>query len=440
VPPQNPWGPPPVPGAAAPRRKKRFLPILLAVLLLVGGGTTFTVYQFASGAWGGAGSGLSVAWTLKSTGGAKVTGGGAADATSWAWLVGDTVVRAQNDGVVAFKLVDGKQAWAVPVPDGTSMCTASRELDNDRVMIVYGAEKCDKMAVVEVRTGKLEREFPAPAYDDSGRIRRIPVVAFGAGSAVISTDRLMHVVKVSDGSKVMGMVPTPGCYFTSGVGIVGDHAVTVENCFGSGDTLVTRFQLTSKGVVWESILKGVDSYGLISADPPVVLTSQGKAAWNLTVLNNEDGKTRQQIPTTIDGVKLDTFPRSPLHPPNAYGMQVHQGILYAEADVSSDTGELFAIDLATGQKRWASTDHEHSVDLIRVDDQGVLAMELGYDKARLVRLDRGSGAVTAVAAGEIPHDSLPVHAILLESERTVVTIPRNTSSVSDPIALSALRY
>ncbi|MDT0268975.1 PQQ-binding-like beta-propeller repeat protein [Streptomyces sp. DSM 44915] len=102
------------------------------------------------------------------------------------WLVGDTVVRLMDSGLVAYGLADGEERWGLPLErsSGHADCLASRNVDDGRVAVGQGRD-CEVMTVVDVEAGEEVTSFPVdlpiPSGADEAPALLGDTLAIGAG-------------------------------------------------------------------------------------------------------------------------------------------------------------------------------------------------------------------------------------------------------------------
>ena len=78
------------------------------------------------------------------------------------WLTDTTVIRAQKEGVLAYELKSGTQAWRTP-PPADHECGATPDLFNGKGAFAYGTKKvCDHLAGIDVATGKITWKIEIP--------------------------------------------------------------------------------------------------------------------------------------------------------------------------------------------------------------------------------------------------------------------------------------
>ncbi|WP_331726268.1 PQQ-binding-like beta-propeller repeat protein [Streptomyces sp. NBC_00470] len=137
-----------MPGPLAPKKKRgQGLTVFLLVLSIM-----------VSGLFG------SVAWILLDPTKSSVEWslpyyGGAGDTQNYlgTWFVGDTVVRAQTDGVSALDTDSGELQWGLAAPGkgASTICHASSVSSNGVAVLATGAvHDCDTLFALDLKTGK----------------------------------------------------------------------------------------------------------------------------------------------------------------------------------------------------------------------------------------------------------------------------------------------
>ncbi|MFE9689876.1 PQQ-binding-like beta-propeller repeat protein [Micromonospora sp. NPDC005806] len=433
----GPGGGPP----AAPKRRGRLALLLaggLVAVLAVGAGTAWGVSRLIGG---GSGADLKVAWTLDFPERENMTGLTAFDQEDMfgAWLVGDNVVRAQADGVLAYRLSDGGQAWGAPAPDGTSVCVAAQAVTDGRGAIAVGSDKsCNTVAGVDLNSGKVtwQVRFPAPVLEGRDTLTAPDLSVAGQQVIVRSEDTLIGL-SLATGKQLWRttghkLLPGRDCGFKD-MRAADDLVVVTYGCPRGGE--VDGLDPATGKVRWRQRLpesKLID--GVLGVQPPVGLPGLGHDAY--PIRDPRTGKEVASFTDPIDGVELWDVPpnrSNAIDGPAIYECLVADDTLYFPTfpkpvpGTGRSANQIVAIDLATGKKRWISSGHSASkVQLIRRDEQGVLAWEAG-DRTklppRLVRIDPATGKVSVVAEGPLSAGFEGDEAKVMERDGVVVIVP-----------------
>ncbi|WP_305070064.1 PQQ-binding-like beta-propeller repeat protein [Micromonospora sp. AMSO31t] len=435
----GPGGNPP----AAPKRRGR-LALLLAggivAVLAVGAGTAYGVSQLIGGSSGGDGD-LKTAWVLDFPERQNMTGLTAFDQEDMfgAWLVGDNVVRAQADGVLAYRLSDGGQAWGAPAPEGTSVCVAAQAVTDGRGAVAVGSDKsCNTVAGVDLNSGTVtwQAKFPAPVIEGRDTLTAPDLSVAGQQVIVRSEDTLIGL-SLATGKQLWRttgekLLPGRDCGFKD-MRAADELVVVTYGCPRGGE--VDALDPATGKVRWRQRLpesKLID--GVLSVQPPVGLPGLGHDAY--TIRDPRTGKEVASFTDPIDGVELWDVPpnrSNAIDGPAIYECLVTDDTLYFPTfpkpvpDTGRSANQIVAIDLATGKKRWISSGHSSSkVQLIRQDEQGVLAWESGDRKKsppRLVRIDPATAKVSVVAEGPLSAGFEGEAAKVMERDGVVVIVP-----------------
>jgi len=452
--PQHPWPQQPAaypvngwPGAGGapptvPKRRGRLALLVaggLVAVLLIGGGTAWGVARLVGGR-SGDGDALKTAWTLDFPAHER-TGLTTYDKQDMfgAWLAGDTVVRAQADGLLAYQLADGAQAWGAPAPDGTSLCVAAQAVTDGRGAVAVGSDNsCNTVAGFDLNSGKLTwtARFPAPVREGRGPLRAPDLSVAGQQVIVRSEDTLIGL-SLADGKQLWRTTPQkllPGrdCRFRD-VRAAGEQVVVTYRC-PSGGEVDALDPATGKARWRQRLPEAKLTDGVLSVQPLVSLPGLGHDAY--AVRDPRTGKELATFGNTIDGTELWTIPpnrSNSIEGPAVYRYAGDDDTLYLPTfpknvpNKMRQANQIVAIDLATGKRRWVSSGHTDSqVQLIRRDEQGVLAWESGDRRdlpPRLVRIDPATGKVSVVAEGPLSAGFEGEGAQVIERDGVVVIAP-----------------
>lgn len=445
----------PVPGAippapAAPGRRGRTIALVagaLVVLLLVGTGVAFAVARFVrSRDDNNDAAGMRIAWTVDYATSSDATNSDAGDMFA-AWLTDQAVVRVQPDGVLAYQLTDGAEAWGVPAPDGTTICAATRVLADGFGAVAYGTDtRCDTVSGVDARSGKLTWTFKVvmPARSARGPLLA-PRLRIAGPTLLVQAGNRLTGLGMTNGVKHWSLISSPGCTLAD-VTAGAELMFTAESC-SDGALLSSMDPLTGRERWHRTDRTGPGDSGLrqfLTAEPLVV---NGVADEPYRVLGERGEQLSVLDPAKI-GVRLNQLPlnrSTAVEGVQMYPYLAEPGVLYFETFPENVSGkmrqqnQIVAVDPATGSKKWISTGHHDcAVRLIRVDEAGVLAWEVGdrRDQApRLVRIARDSGRVTVVGVAPKSAGTVGDGAEILEQNGTVVIVPWDQTSVGKAITV-----
>ncbi|WP_435150841.1 PQQ-like beta-propeller repeat protein [Micromonospora aurantiaca (nom. illeg.)] len=447
----GPVGAPP----AAPKRRGRVALLVaggLVAVLAVAAGTAYGVSRLVGG--GDDGKKLRTAWVLDfpelQRNGLKTYDG---QDMFGAWLIGDAVVRAQPDGVIAYRLDDGAQAWGVPAPQATSLCAAAQTLAEGRGVVALGsADSCDTLVGFDAAAGTQTWRATFPVERRTGRSEIVaPDLSVAAGQVVVRSGENVLGYALADGKRLWQtdadrLLPGRDCRLTDAQA-AGDQAVVTALCDGDRGALLGLDPATGKARWQQQLPAAQQSDGVLSVDPLV-----GRPGLNTETFVARDaaGKARATFGNPVDGTRFSDLPVNRSNTVSGPGIRPY----LAEADTlylpteSAPVGDkmrqanqVVAIDLATGKRRWVSSGHTDSeVELVRLDEQGVLAWEVGDRRdlaPRLVRIDPATGEVTVVAEAPLSAGTEGSDAKVLERDGTVVLVP--WKQVTADAAITVLR-
>ncbi|MFI5834429.1 PQQ-binding-like beta-propeller repeat protein [Micromonospora sp. NPDC051300] len=424
----------------APRRRGRLALLAaggLVAVLAVAAGTAYAVSRLVGGGDEG-GRKLRAAWVLdfpeRQRNGLKTFDG---QDMFGAWLVGDAVVRAQPDGVIAYRLGDGGQAWGVPAPQGSSLCGAAQTLTEGRGVVALGsADSCDTLVGFDAATGVRSWQATFPAERREGRdTLAAPDLSVAGDQAVVRADQRILGYALADGRRLWQtdadrLLPGRDCRLAD-TRAAGDLAVVTVRCDGDRGALLGLDPTTGKAR-WQQRLPTA-SAGVLSVDPLVSLPGLNDATF---AVRDAAGKPRATFGNPVDGTRFSDLPVNRSNSVEGPAVRPHLAdadTLYLPTEAATVAGKMrqanqvVAIDLATGKRRWVSAGHTDSeVELIRVDDAGLLAWEVGDRRdlaPRLVRIDRASGKVSVLAGGPRSAGTEGSGATVLERDGTVVLVP-----------------
>ncbi|ROT32792.1 PQQ-binding-like beta-propeller repeat protein [Micromonospora sp. HM5-17] len=386
----------------------------MVLLVLAGAGIWVAATQFGGDGGGGGGKGrggigtLKLAWSMDLKKPAEGEPNNAY-AMLGSWMLDQTLVRAQHDKVTAFTLADGKEAWSIPVPQGTTVCTTSPDPADGVVAVVYGPkDRCDQMATIDLNSGQRKwtvkipfrvMEPDIPLSDMVLDPRPVPQVITVGDSVLVYAenkdyDREIVVYSITDGTRRWGTEDR--CSF---LGLNADEKTVVVGQTCLDQYAVLGLDMATGAEKWRtSLTKEQEVDRVLSVSPTILAADEATGPGNLVVLDDA-GKVMHTIPRIVDNVEFakagpDTF---------SFPYLVSDDTLYVQLDRKIDVsdGQIVAFDLKSGQVKWKSTGHTWKPTMIRIADEGLLALEASPNdgSVRLVRVDLGSGKVSDVAQG-----------------------------------------
>ncbi|MEU7760606.1 PQQ-like beta-propeller repeat protein [Micromonospora aurantiaca (nom. illeg.)] len=440
---------------AAPKRRGRVALLVaggLVAVLAVAAGTAYGVSRLIGG--GDDGKKLRTAWVLDfpelQRNGLKTYDG---QDMFGAWLIGDAVVRAQPDGVVAYRLDDGAQAWGVPAPQATSLCTAAQTMAEGRGVVALGsADSCDTLVGFDAAAGTQTWRATFPVERRTGRSEIVaPDLSVTAGQVVVRSGESVLGYALADGKRLWQtdadrLLPGRDCRLTQAQA-AGDQAVVTARCDGDQGALLGLDPSTGKPRWQQKLPAAQQSAGVLSVDPLVSLPGLVSETF---VARDAAGKARATFGNPVDGTRFSDLPinrSNTVSGPEIRPYLADADTLYLPTEATNVGGKMrqanqvVAIDLATGKRRWVSAGHTDSeVELVRLDEQGLLAWEVGDRRdlaPRLVRIDPATGEVTVVAEAPLSAGTEGSDAKVLERDGIVVLVP--WKQVTADAAITVLR-
>ncbi|NED55163.1 PQQ-binding-like beta-propeller repeat protein [Micromonospora aurantiaca] len=448
----GPAGAPP----SAPKRRGRMALLVaggLVAVLAVAGGTAYGVSRLVGGG-DDDGKKLRTAWVLdfpeRQRNGLKTYDG---QDMFGAWLVGDAVVRAQPDGIIAYRLGDGAQAWGVPAPQASSLCAAAQTLAEGRGVVALGsADSCDTLVGFDAAGGTQTWRATFPVERRSGRSEiAAPDLSVAAGQVVVRSGESVLGYSLADGKRLWQtdadrLLPGRDCRLTQAQA-AGTQAVVTARCDGDQGALLGLDPATGKPRWQQKLPAAQQSAGVLSVDPLVSLPGLVSETF---VARDAAGKARATFGNPVDGTRFSDLPinrSNTVSGPEIRPYLADADTLYLPTEATNVGGKMrqanqvVAIDLATGKRRWVSAGHtDGEVELIRLDEQGVLAWEVGDRRdlaPRLVRIDPATGAVSVLAEAPLSAGTEGSDAKVLERDGTVVLVP--WKHVTADAAITVLR-
>ncbi|SIS19355.1 PQQ-like domain-containing protein [Microbispora rosea] len=379
----------------------------LVVLLAVGGGTAWFVAGSGTGSGTASGGGegewsvpLASADSMDFTQGLAFAG----------WLTDKTVIRVQRDGVLAYDLTSGKRAWGAPSP-GDQLCGATADLANGKGAVAYGSDQlCDHLAGVEAATGKITWKIKIPA--EKSRVANsltVPQIMNAGDVVVVYADDVLSGYRLSNGAKQWTARLPEGCHIKDVNAAAAQVALLLDCTFEGSGGLVQVLDPKSGAPRWRYKMGDLSLMSLmLSADPLIVRQEDGDKS-SFTVLDDRGGKVSEFTTGKVDMLAMNTVAFvDGMFEQRRYA--VHGDRLYLTTFPENVPGKArsgdkaLAFDLKTGKQVWESSGTQPTMlNLVRADDHGLLALEVGDWRdlpPRLVRLDAATGKAAKV--GELP--------------------------------------
>ncbi|MFI7449252.1 PQQ-binding-like beta-propeller repeat protein [Nonomuraea sp. NPDC049714] len=347
------------------------------------------------------------------------------------WLTDTTVIRAQKEGVLAYALKSGEQAWRTP-PPGDHVCGATPELFEGKGAFAYGTSKvCDHLAGIDAATGKITWKIKIPVRKDGAQSGlMVPALMSTDGMIIVETDDTLTAYRLSDGGKEWTKTMPNKCYLDDANAGPG-RVVALVNCGSAKKNSVQVIHPQTGDVAGKYLIGQLPLMRAILSAKPIVIQREidGK---NVFTHFAAAGKVSE---FTTDRVDLLTqngvvFVEGVLEQ-RRYA--VHGDRLYLTtfpekvAKTGGTKNTALAFDLKTGRRLWESSGtQEVTLTYIRADDQGLLALEAGERHTiapRLIRLDAATGKAQEVAKLPLEYAGEGSRAKVFERDGAVITLP-----------------
>lgn len=391
-PPPGGWGmiPPaaPVPtGLGARTGRARLLTVVLTpivLLALVVLGTAAWMHHAGSGhapaTAAGTSASMRVIWATRA-----VEGTQSGTALAGSWVTATTVVDARADGMIAYTLATGAQAWSYQTPSGDVGCAMSATAPGGIGVYAFGTDTadCNQLVAVNTATGaklwgplSVATSNAAAAGDQNN-----PYLAVdGTTLAALGPTGTVTAYSLTSGTQLWSVpVPTdpdaPDCTL-QGTAVIGSTVYALASCLNADGSQ----QLTLTGY---SAATGAPSWSGQTASLP---TQDAVSLWSDAadgVLLLADGTTQRLLAYSVAGgsgstapvsVSLSSAPRDAFGQNQSGGQQLAHDFaltghtLYLQGQ---DGSSLSAIDLTSGATLWTRQVTSGSVTLIDADAAGV---------------------------------------------------------------------
>lgn len=411
VPPTQPVQPAPPVGPKRPRlgagaRRAVGIGAIAALVVAAAAGVTALVVSGGGGSGGGPTGGgtstpvasgvrqLKQAWMVQNTAGQAAThlyGG---------WVTGSYAIRVDQNGVTAYNLSNGSQAWKAAVPKGDQQpCTMSPTLSADGVATVGfgGAAECKVLIGLDTATGRTLWTRPLAKPGDTLGIFAQTYIQGSVATLISPT--LITGLDVSTGKPVWtyhqrGEFCDVYPNGTTGVVLISDFCAAAS----PGYSLSALNPLTGKAEWSRSETGDIDFGSVLSGDPLVATVESG-------------GGEKPYIFDSGGGAKPINTPSGTSTTPDAFDdstpAQVTGGNLIAQGagevgGQNSTGGMIYAFNTATGNRSWSYTgEGGYGAQLLApVADGSPTALSTGaiLGTPELVRLNPATGKSTVLAA------------------------------------------
>ncbi|MHB9758398.1 outer membrane protein assembly factor BamB family protein [Streptomyces sp. BYX5S] len=307
------------------------------------------------------------------------------------WFTGDTVVRAQTDGISALDTDSGDLQWGMAAPGkgASAICHASSITSKDTAVLAVGTvHNCNSLFALDLKTGKKLWQHTIPKRDDG------PSTAVSGGTVVVN-DKTAYDLR---SGKVLWKDSKKGTYggkACKGEGYVGgERLVRVQRCTTRWVGVVPEEQSASAAGVdpatgkaeWTYAMgKGDWGYGddatVVSTSPVIVGVPWDVKKNGFTVLD-DDGKAKSDL--VLGGSRPAELYFSQREGATAgdpeAAMKVIGNTLYIaeKREDSSLWSAIDAYDLDSGKRIW-STGTRTDVQYLLVQGSGNELMAVKHD-------------------------------------------------------------
>jgi hypothetical protein len=313
--------------------------------------------------------------------------GAGADAPGM-WITGSTAVKTAYKQVFAYRVADGKQAWAtVTFPQKICAVTAQKSAD-DKVLVAYESgtsdrAKCDKLQQLDLTTGA--RGWSTTLADGALFDSAISISMSITGRTVmVGRSQSGVAFDIDSGRKLFDKKRYgDACFPTAFAG--GGRLISVASCDAGGanehDEMQELDPRTGRVGWTRKFDKGWTVARTYSVDPLVVYsTNEDKKAWNISTFG-ADGRFRSQV--GFDGKFAPRCGWAIISRDlqGCKGVAADASTLYLPTDAKSGANEIVAINLANGKEKWrVKSPAAESMLPLKVEGGRLLAyVEPSYD-------------------------------------------------------------
>ena len=389
---------------------------VVAVLLAIGGGVWLltagggTKDQAAKGGSGGTASGGpslphssygKLVWSKPSL---TVPAADIVAPTPGVWTAGATVVKQTLTGVTAYDLATGAVRWTVKAPSGQT-CQATDDAVGGKVAVQYGT-RCENVMVLDISAGRMlwSKALPSKADATHGKYE------FAYAQLAISGDVLAMTwhgdsvaYRISNQQQLWRLKDGAQCTDDGFAG--GAQLIDIVRCGFDGPYKVANLDPVTGNPKWTwDAPAGTSVTNIISTSPVVVgigagsdlitdavsLSPTGTMAARVSLGSNSGGVGTYAIHCDVDDkrdctnvvVSGDTL---------YLATTAHQG----GGTGYSQTNEIAAFDLKTGNSRWVSKDSDSPMDLVCADGGSLIAYEpASFERGgKIIKVDPANGAL-----------------------------------------------
>ncbi|MFF2144253.1 PQQ-binding-like beta-propeller repeat protein [Kitasatospora sp. NPDC058190] len=381
----------------------------------------------------GGGATFNVAWTA-----AKPATNNATNEMLAIWGTDKYAVRVDGDGIKAFNLSDGKDAWKIPTPAGSKqLCSASYTSNSKNIAAVSfntGDSDCSTVGAVDLNQGKLLWTVKVSAdkvYEPTLSITD-NVVAVGGN--------VVGGLNINTGQPAWSYQPRDkDCSLRAKA--AGNQIAVSDSCYSVSpkSQLVIVNADNGKPTSSPITLTGdIEEVGKVLDDKPLVLLMSNGPQGDYVLPFDKDNKPGN--PMSVKEPGSDSLRLSGQN--ESFTLNAVSGTtLYVQ--VSPTNPAINAYDLTTGKRLWsANGGSDKGIRLVTGTDKNgkVRAIvEQGYDKpSRLVTLSQADGSMTDIGTLANPNGKFDLSTstsvyYMTDDNTSVYSFPRYIGSDEGPV-------
>jgi hypothetical protein len=357
---------------------------------------------------------MKVAWALPVNDATETTEG------LWgSWSTPDTMLLGRTDGIIAYSLKDGSQAWGWRVPANGTGCAMSANTVNGIGVFAYGARtsQCDQLVAFNVDTGKQIWSRPVDVKDHSVStppLENNPYISLDGNVMAVETPQdTFGAYDLTTGkelwhTKALTSLDDPTC-LTQGTAVVGDTVYGLSSCqnlLTGAKPYVTLvgYNARTGAKTWTgdtSSVTGQDNVMLWSdpADGFLFLVNSSGTGGKNTLLSfsvpHGSGATKPAS-IKLSDYDNDSFEIAPHGQYSPHGYAVYGHTLYIQGATGSAAfgNSLNAIDLSTGKVLWTQSIPNYAITVVSADASGVhtIVATAGQGLYQLVTFSASNGS------------------------------------------------
>ncbi|MBB1242390.1 hypothetical protein GL263_02195, partial [Streptomyces durbertensis] len=317
--------------------------------------------------------------------------------TTGVWFFGGNVIRYEPDGLRAYNIKSGKEAWFLKAVRGDS-CNAAETSGNGGKTLIQWGLKCEKAMGVDLAKGRQlwEKDLPSPDGDVARATTAQVAVSGNLGGIVWIGGNVGY--RLSDGKELWSNNRYETCRDYSYGG--GEAFVVINRCGFNREGTVRMVDQDGKTTAEWKAPAGNTPQNVYSTSPVIVgLSRAAESSFkisNLAVLS-DSMKLRKRI--SIDPERY-TFSCAALSMGHCWNVVVDKEseLLFLETKMHQgdrrSTNEIVAYNLDSGKVAWTSEPTvEGQTSPLAMHDGKLLALEMGSfsDPGMLTEVDLRTG-------------------------------------------------